>query len=104
MSNESSFLRTPRPQNDLVENAEVSQLRGLVCHSSPHIIHQLPPSTSNHDNVPQLNGYQPDAHYAGAHHGPNYADYGHWAQYRDNPYRDNRWYEGPPPTATVGRH
>jgi len=30
MSNESSFLRTPRPQNDLVENAEVSQLRGLV--------------------------------------------------------------------------
>ena len=30
MPTQTSFLRTPRPQYDLLENAEVSQLRGLV--------------------------------------------------------------------------
>ncbi len=54
--------------------------------------------------MPQLNGHQPDANYAGANHGPNSANYGYWAQYRDNPYRDNLWYEGPPPSAAVGYH
>lgn len=72
MSDDSSFIRTPRPRYDLVENAE------------------LPPPTSNYDNVPRLNGPQLDVNYAGSHHG-------HWAQYRDNPHRDNPWYEGPPP-------
>jgi hypothetical protein len=54
--------------------------------------------------VPQLNGHQPDANYAGAYNGTNYADYEHSAQYRDNPYRDNMWYEGLPPPAAVGCH
>ncbi|KAH9166551.1 hypothetical protein EDB89DRAFT_1910110 [Lactarius sanguifluus] len=76
MSN--SFLRSPRPRYDLVENLD------------------LPPSTSNHNVrvVPRWNGYQPDANYAGVYRGPNHTDYGHGVQYRDNP-----WYEGPPPPA-----
>ncbi|KAF8274317.1 hypothetical protein EI94DRAFT_850317 [Lactarius quietus] len=55
-------LRTPHPHDDLGENAE------------------LPPSTSNHYNVPQLNVHQPD--------------------YRDNLHRGNLWYQGPQPPAT----
>ncbi|KAH9065549.1 hypothetical protein EDB87DRAFT_853593 [Lactarius vividus] len=81
MSNESLFLRSPRPQHDLVENLE------------------FPPSASNHNNVHQLNGRQPDANFASACHHPNYAGYGHQAQYCSSPYRNNPWFEGPPPAA-----
>jgi hypothetical protein len=81
---ESLSLRAPHPHYDLVDNAE------------------LPPSTSDHDNVPQLNGHQPDADYSAvaAYNGQNYADHGHGAQYRDNSYRGNLWYEGLPPPAS----
>ncbi|KAI9455949.1 hypothetical protein BJY52DRAFT_1224466 [Lactarius psammicola] len=81
MSNESSFLHSPHTQYDLVGSPEP------------------PPSTNIHDNVHQLNEYQPDANYSSAYRGPNYAGYGHWAQYRENPYHYNPWYEGPPPPA-----
>ncbi|KAH9022730.1 hypothetical protein EDB83DRAFT_1993094 [Lactarius deliciosus] len=84
MSNESLFLRSPRPQHDLVENPE------------------LPPPASNHNNVHQLNGHQSDANFSSAYHHPNYAGYGHRAQYRGSPYRNNPWFDGPPPTA--GQH
>ncbi|KAH9037929.1 hypothetical protein EDB84DRAFT_1560455 [Lactarius hengduanensis] len=75
MSNEN---RTPRPRYDLVENPE------------------LPPSTSNNDGVPWLNGHHPDANYLGTYHGPNYAVHG---QHCDDLYRDNLWSEGAPPPA-----
>ncbi|KAI9455943.1 hypothetical protein BJY52DRAFT_616991 [Lactarius psammicola] len=78
MSNESSFLRSPCPQHGLVENVEI------------------PPSTSNYDNVP-LNARQLDENYVGAYHDSNYTDYGHLTQYHDNLHSDNLWYEGPPP-------
>ncbi|KAH9037928.1 hypothetical protein EDB84DRAFT_1437299, partial [Lactarius hengduanensis] len=39
-------------------------------HSSPHFVPQLPPSTSNNDGVPWLNGHHPDANYLGTYHGP----------------------------------
>ncbi|KAH8987354.1 hypothetical protein EDB86DRAFT_3082268 [Lactarius hatsudake] len=86
MSNESLFLHSPRPQHDLVENPE------------------LPPSTSNHNNVHQLNGHQSDANFSGAYHHPNYAGYGHRAQYRGSPYRNNPWLDGPPPAAGQYTH
>lgn len=78
---ESLSHRTPHPHHDLGENAE------------------LPLSTSNHDNVPQLNGHQPDANFSAAYNGQNYADYGPGAQYRDDLDRGNLWYERPPPPA-----
>ncbi|KAH9170539.1 hypothetical protein EDB89DRAFT_1977193 [Lactarius sanguifluus] len=83
MSNESLFLRSPRPQHDLVENPE------------------LHPSTSGHNNVHQQNGHQSDANFASAYHHPtrNYAGYGHRAQYRGSPYHNNPWFDGPPPAA-----
>lgn len=56
--------------------------------------------------MPQLDEHQPEENYAVAHYSTNYADYGHWAQYHDNPYRDNPWHEEGQPRApaTVGCH
>ncbi|KAF8274319.1 hypothetical protein EI94DRAFT_1714164 [Lactarius quietus] len=83
MTFEPLSLRTPHPRYDLGGNAE------------------LPPSTSDHDVVPQLNTHQPDANFSAAYNGPTYADYGHGIQYRDNPHRGNLWHEGPLPPATT---
>jgi len=78
MSNESSFLHSPRTLYHYpVENVEL-------------------PSSTIGDGIPWPIGDQSDANNAGAYHGPNDIDHGHWTQ-----YRDNLWYdlEGPPPPA-----
>ncbi|KAI9444599.1 hypothetical protein H4582DRAFT_2094478 [Lactarius indigo] len=62
---------------------------------------ELSHSTNNHSNLHQLNGHQPDANFTGAYHHPNYAGYGHWAQYHGSPYRNIPRLEGPPPAAEM---
>jgi hypothetical protein len=51
-----------------------------------------------------MNGHQPDANFSAPHNDQNYADYGPGAQYRDNLFRGDPWYEGLPPLASVSSY